>query len=116
MAASEILRVVPVPPLGRLEVLDYRTRPELGPALPGARVLVPVGSRRCMGVIVDVAAQSSHGGDLKDVIAVLDALRRIHPGVPVTELPGLGHYPQIEDPGRMSEVVSMAIEGSQEQR
>ncbi len=41
--------------------------------------------------------------------AVLDALRELHPGVPVTELPGLGHYPQIEDPARMAGVVAAAV-------
>ena len=41
--------------------------------------------------------------------AVLDALRRLHPGVPVTELPELGHYPQLEDPARMAAVVAEAV-------
>jgi pimeloyl-ACP methyl ester carboxylesterase len=43
--------------------------------------------------------------------AVLAALRKLHPGVPVTELPDLGHYPQLEDPVRMAAVVAAAIEG-----
>ena len=38
--------------------------------------------------------------------AVLAALRELHPGVPVTELPELGHYPQIEDPARMAAIVT----------
>ncbi|MFN8113608.1 MAG: alpha/beta hydrolase [Solirubrobacterales bacterium] len=42
---------------------------------------------------------------------VLDALRRLHPGVPVTELPDLGHYPQVEDPARMAAVVAAALAG-----
>jgi len=41
--------------------------------------------------------------------AVLEALRELHPGVPVTELPELGHYPQIEDPTRMATVIAGAI-------
>jgi pimeloyl-ACP methyl ester carboxylesterase len=41
--------------------------------------------------------------------AVLDALRRLHPGVRVTELPELGHYPQLEDPTRMAAVVTEAV-------
>jgi len=41
--------------------------------------------------------------------AVLAALRDLHPGVPVAELPGLGHYPQIEDPRRMAAVVATAV-------
>jgi len=31
-------------------------------------------------------------------IAVLDGLRELRPGVPVMELPGIGHYPQLERP------------------
>jgi pimeloyl-ACP methyl ester carboxylesterase len=30
--------------------------------------------------------------------AVLDGLRELRPGVPVMELPGIGHYPQLERP------------------
>lgn len=30
--------------------------------------------------------------------AVLDGLRELRPGVPVSELPGIGHYPQLERP------------------
>lgn len=41
--------------------------------------------------------------------AVLAALRDLHPGVQVAELPGLGHYPQIEDPARMAAVVAGAV-------
>ncbi len=36
---------------------------------------------------------------------VLDALRDLRPGVPVIELPELGHYPQLEDPERMKEAL-----------
>jgi pimeloyl-ACP methyl ester carboxylesterase len=38
---------------------------------------------------------------LEDPVAttnVLDGLRELRPSAPVTELPGLGHYPQVEDP------------------
>ncbi len=41
--------------------------------------------------------------------AVLGALRELHPGVPVTEMPDLGHYPQLEDPERMARIVADAI-------
>jgi pimeloyl-ACP methyl ester carboxylesterase len=43
--------------------------------------------------------------------AVLAGLRELRPGAPVTELPDLGHYPQIEDPGRMAELVEAAATG-----
>ncbi|MFB8005670.1 alpha/beta fold hydrolase [Nocardia sp. NPDC056000] len=37
-------------------------------------------------------------GDPVATTAVLDGLRALRPGGAVIELPGLGHYPQIEDP------------------
>ena len=40
---------------------------------------------------------------------VLGALRELHPGVPVTEMPDLGHYPQLEDPQRMAAIVADAV-------
>ncbi len=43
--------------------------------------------------------------------AVLAALRELHPGVAVTELPELGHYPQLEDPARMAAIVTAAVAG-----
>ncbi len=41
--------------------------------------------------------------------AVLDALRDLRPLAPVVELPDLGHYPQLEDPGRIADAVLAAI-------
>lgn len=43
---------------------------------------------------------------LEDPVAttnVLDGLRELRPAAPVVELPGLGHYPQIEDPGAFTD-------------
>ncbi len=37
---------------------------------------------------------------------VLEALRELRPAAPVTEWADLGHYPQIEDPGRVAEALS----------
>lgn len=42
---------------------------------------------------------------------VLRAVRALRPAAPVTELPDLGHYPQIEDPARMAQVVGEALGG-----
>lgn len=42
--------------------------------------------------------------------AVLDAVRELRPAACVTELPGLGHYPQIEDPGRTAGAILAALE------
>jgi pimeloyl-ACP methyl ester carboxylesterase len=37
--------------------------------------------------------------------AVLDAVRGLRPAAPVTELPELGHYPQLEDPGAIAPLI-----------
>lgn len=41
--------------------------------------------------------------------AVLEGLRDLRPGVPVTELADLGHYPQVERPDVMAEVIETAL-------
>ncbi|HEU0190890.1 MAG TPA: alpha/beta hydrolase [Mycobacterium sp.] len=42
---------------------------------------------------------------------VLDGLRELRPGAPVVELPGLGHYPQIEDPDAFAEAAMRILTG-----
>jgi len=44
------------------------------------------------------------------VPAVLEGLRELRPQASVTELRDVGHYPQIEVPERLADVVSAAIE------
>ena len=46
---------------------------------------------------------------MRDPVAgpeMLRGIQELRPGVPVTELPTLGHYPQIEDPAAVAEVVA----------
>jgi pimeloyl-ACP methyl ester carboxylesterase len=40
---------------------------------------------------------------------VLDGVRELRPQAPLTRLDDLGHYPQIEDPGRLAEVLRKAL-------
>jgi pimeloyl-ACP methyl ester carboxylesterase len=42
-------------------------------------------------------------------LAVLDALIELRPSAPVKRLHGLGHYPQIEDPGAIAESLGPAL-------
>jgi pimeloyl-ACP methyl ester carboxylesterase len=44
------------------------------------------------------------------VPAVLEGLRKLRPAAPVTELPDVGHYPQIEVPQQTAAVISAAVE------
>ena len=69
---TRVARVVVVPSAGRLSVLDYRLPPDCGRVVAGMRVLVPLGSRRRMGVVVDVVSEEDRDGRLRDVIALLD--------------------------------------------
>jgi primosomal protein N' (replication factor Y) len=57
---------VPVPGLG---LLSYRAA---GSPPKGARVVVPLGTRRVTGVVVDPDAAAAPDGELRDVIDVLD--------------------------------------------
>ena len=67
IGAAAVVRVVLVPSPGRIAPLDYRAP---APLAAGTRVLVPLGSRRAMGIVVD-AGEPREG--LRDLIAVLDA-------------------------------------------
>ncbi|MFN8159866.1 MAG: alpha/beta fold hydrolase [Solirubrobacterales bacterium] len=44
--------------------------------------------------------------------AVLDGLRELRPAARVTEYPDLGHYPQIEDPKRLTATLETAVGAS----
>jgi pimeloyl-ACP methyl ester carboxylesterase len=50
-------------------------------------------------------------GDPVATTNVLDGLRELRPGAEVIELPGLGHYPQIEDPGAYAEAALSLLVG-----
>ena len=69
---------------------------------------------RWHGAIRDWPGALSLAWGLQDPVAttaVLAALRDLRPGVPVTELEELGHYPQVEDPALVAEAVLAAIAG-----
>jgi pimeloyl-ACP methyl ester carboxylesterase len=60
---------------------------------------------RWHGAIRDWPGELSLAWGLRDPVAttdVLDALRKLRPDVPVTQLPELAHYPQLESPRQMS--------------
>jgi pimeloyl-ACP methyl ester carboxylesterase len=62
-------------------------------------------AERWHGAIRDWPGELSLAWGLRDPVAtteVLSALRELRPGVPVTELPELAHYPQLEDPRQMA--------------
>jgi pimeloyl-ACP methyl ester carboxylesterase len=67
---------------------------------------------RWHGAVSDWRGELSLAWGLLDSVAtteVLDALKQLRPGLPVEELPGLGHYPQLEDPVAMAGVVEAAL-------
>jgi pimeloyl-ACP methyl ester carboxylesterase len=68
-------------------------------------------AERWHGAIRDWQGPLSLAWGIQDPVAttaVLEALIELRPRVPVTRLPGLGHYPQIEDPG----AIAAAIRGA----
>ena len=83
----------------------------------GHRLVSYMGQRethaeRWHGAIRDWQGELSLAWGMRDPVAttaVLAALRELRPGVAVSELPELAHYPQIEDPRRLAEVLSAAL-------
>jgi pimeloyl-ACP methyl ester carboxylesterase len=62
-------------------------------------------AERWHGAVRDWPGALSLAWGLRDPVAtpaVLEALRDLRPGVPVTEFPELGHYPQVEDPSALA--------------
>ena len=69
---------------------------------------------RWHGAFRDWPGALSLAWGLRDPVAstaVLDGLRELRPGVPVADFPELGHYPQIERPDLIGDVVQRAIDG-----
>jgi pimeloyl-ACP methyl ester carboxylesterase len=65
-------------------------------------------AERWHGAIRDWPGKLSLAWGMKDPVAttaVLAALRELRPEVPVSELPELAHYPQLEDPPRLAQVL-----------
>jgi pimeloyl-ACP methyl ester carboxylesterase len=64
---------------------------------------------RWHGAISDWTGALGLAWGMRDPVAtpaVLAALRELRPGVAVTELPELGHYPQLEDPGAIAAAIT----------
>ena len=67
-----VARVVLIPSAGDTPALDYAIAPAQQPLVrPGVRVLVPLGARRAVGIVIDLADTSPHP-KLKPIAAVLD--------------------------------------------
>jgi pimeloyl-ACP methyl ester carboxylesterase len=69
-------------------------------------------AERWHGAVRDWPKPLSLTWGLEDPVAtthVLDGLRELRPHAPVHELPGLGHFPQIEDPPTFREALTQAL-------
>lgn len=67
-------------------------------------------AERWHGAIRDWPGELGLAWGLQDPVAttsVLAALRELRPGVAVSELPGLAHYPQLEDPQQIARCLSI---------
>jgi pimeloyl-ACP methyl ester carboxylesterase len=70
-------------------------------------------AERWHGAFRDWPGHLSLAWGLQDPVAtpvVLSGLRELRPGVPVRELPQAGHYPQIEDPTAMAELIAGEVD------
>jgi pimeloyl-ACP methyl ester carboxylesterase len=80
----------------------------------GHRLIHYLGERerfaeRWHGAIRDWRGRLSFAWGLEDpvaTVAVLEALIDLRPAAPVRRLPGLGHYPQIEDPAAIAAAIA----------
>lgn len=69
-------------------------------------------AERWHGAIRDWPGSLTVGWGMRDPVAtpaVLEAVRRLRPKAPVTEWPRLGHYPQLEHPGAVAELLRQTI-------
>jgi pimeloyl-ACP methyl ester carboxylesterase len=76
-------------------------------------------AERWHGAIREWPGNLSLTWGLRDRVAttdVLAALRKLRPSVPVTELPNLAHYPQLEDPHQISHALSDVLPPKKENR
>jgi pimeloyl-ACP methyl ester carboxylesterase len=67
---------------------------------------------RWLGAIRDWQGELDLGWALADPVAttnVLDGVRELRPAAPLTEWPDLGHYPQLEDPESVRELLEKAL-------
>jgi pimeloyl-ACP methyl ester carboxylesterase len=65
-------------------------------------------AKRWHGALAEWPGELHYVWGLEDTVAttvMFDAVREIRPQAPATPLPGLGHYPQLEDPPRIAEAV-----------
>jgi pimeloyl-ACP methyl ester carboxylesterase len=70
-------------------------------------------ARRWHGALRDWPGPLQLAWGMLDPVAtlkVLDAVRELRPRAPLTELAGLGHYPQIEDPPRLNAALQGALD------
>lgn len=69
-------------------------------------------TERWHGAFRDWPGELSLAWGMRDPVArreVFDGLRELRPSAPTTELADLGHYPQIEEPGRIAAAVGEAL-------
>jgi pimeloyl-ACP methyl ester carboxylesterase len=89
--------------LGHRQVAYYRERIEH--------------AERWHGALREWPGELHYAWGLRDPVAtpvMLRAVRELRPGAPVTELPELGHYPQIEEPSSILAALRRLVESRQE--
>ena len=71
-------------------------------------------AKRWHGALADWPGELHYVWGLEDPVAttrMFDAVRELRPRAPAVPLPGLGHYPQLEDPEQVAAAVSRLVTG-----
>jgi pimeloyl-ACP methyl ester carboxylesterase len=74
-------------------------------------------AERWHGALREWPGEVHYAWGLQDPVAtplMLDAVRRLRPRAPVTELPELGHYPQIEEPPSIAGAIRRLVQSARE--
>lgn len=105
-------------PIGREELADqWALLERAGGSRLGDRLIHYIGERsryaaRWHGALRDWPGRLALAWGMQDPVAttaVLDAVCGLRPGVAVTELPELGHYPQIESPHDVAQALKSEL-------
>lgn len=106
-ARHSVARLVLLPRQGQLDLLDYEVPPQFADRIqPGVRVIVPIRTRYCMALVVEVN-DSSEVASLRRIVAVVDDPHPVMDAVTLRLCSWLGRYYQ----GSLADAVATALPG-----
>lgn len=104
---KRVARVVLLPRQGKLGLLDYHVPPQLaGQILPGMRAVVPIRTRYCMALVVEVD-EASEVASLRPIAALVDEQHPIMDAVTLRLCSWLADYYH----GSLADAIATALPG-----